>query len=485
MKLLRDILYKVGLVDVVGPTNVAIENISFDSRKPGKFGVFVAIRGHLTDGHQYIDSAIENGAIAVVCEEFPETLSKGISYVKVEDTSWSLASMAANFHDNPSEELKLIGITGTNGKTTVATLLHELYTSMGYKVGLISTVVNKISNAKVKSTHTTPDPLQLNDLFRQMVNNGCTHCFMEVSSHAIVQQRVAGLKFTGAVFTNITHDHLDYHKTFDAYIAAKKQLFDQLGNQAFALINKDDKHAAVMIQNSSAKIQAYAMKSFADFKCKIVESDFNGMQLNIDNNEVWTKLIGNFNAYNLTAVYAVARLLGEDTLNVLTGISSLSPVEGRFQYFQSTDKVSAIVDYAHTPDALKNVLSTIGFIRSGNEQLIALVGCGGDRDKEKRPKMAQIASELCDLVILTSDNPRSEDPEKIIEDMKEGVEPQNHKKVLAIVNRAEAIKTATTMAKPGDIILVAGKGHEKYQEIAGERLPFDDFKLLRKSLKKG
>ncbi|MCW8941010.1 MAG: UDP-N-acetylmuramoyl-L-alanyl-D-glutamate--2,6-diaminopimelate ligase, partial [Flavobacteriales bacterium] len=442
--------------------------------------LFVAVVGTATDGHQYINQTIEKGAVAIVCEHFPEQLHDGITYVKVKDSAAALGIIAANFYDNPSNELKLVGITGTNGKTTTATLLHELFVQLGYQVGLLSTVVNKIGNDAIPSTHTTPNAVELNKLLRKMVEAGCDYCFMEVSSHAIHQHRVTGVAFSGAVFTNITHDHLDYHKTFDEYIKAKKMFFDMLPENAFALVNKDDKNGMVMLQNTKAKPYTFALKSAADFTARILESGFSGMMLHIDKNEVWTKLIGGFNVYNLLSIYAVAVLLEQDKLNTLTAISNLNAVEGRFQYIKSQDNISGIVDYAHTPDALKNVLGTISEIRTNNETVITVVGCGGDRDKTKRPLMAQIACEYSNKVILTSDNPRSENPEQIINDMKAGVEPQHYKKVLSITNREEAIKTACMLAESNDIILVAGKGHEKYQEINGEKFPFDDLEILKK-----
>jgi len=409
-------------------------------------------------------------------------LHDGITYVRVKNSAAALGIIAANFYDNPSNELKLVGITGTNGKTTTATLLHELFMQLGYQVGLLSTVVNKIGNEAIPSTHTTPNAVELNKLLRKMVEAGCDYCFMEVSSHAIHQHRVTGVAFSGAVFTNITHDHLDYHKTFDEYIKAKKMFFDMLPENAFALVNKDDKNGMVMLQNTKAKPYTFALKSAADFTARILESGFSGMMLHIDKNEVWTKLIGGFNVYNLLSIYAVAVLLEQDKLNTLTAISNLNAVEGRFQYIKSQDNISGIVDYAHTPDALKNVLGTISEIRTNNETVITVVGCGGDRDKAKRPLMAQIACEYSNKVILTSDNPRTENPEHIINDMKAGVEPQHYKKVLSITNREEAIKTACMLAESNDIILVAGKGHEKYQEINGEKFPFDDLEILKKNL---
>jgi UDP-N-acetylmuramoyl-L-alanyl-D-glutamate--2,6-diaminopimelate ligase len=483
MKLLRDILYKVSIQDVIGPTNIAVENVCFDSRQVAKLSAFVAIKGSKSNGHDFIETAESLGAAVIVCEDLPTTINKKITYVRVEDTSVALGYIASNFFDNPSSEIKLVGITGTNGKTTTVTLLHGLYTHLGYKVGLISTVVNKIASIEITATHTTPDPIQLNALLRQMVNNGCTHCFMEVSSHAVAQNRISGLSFQGGVFTNITHDHLDYHITFCAYIKAKQSFFSQLDAGSFALVNKDDKHALVMLEHCPALKKTYGLKSFADFKCKIVESDFTGLQLNMNGHEVWSKLIGNFNASNLTACYATAMLLGEEQLDVLTALSSLAPVKGRFEYIKAASDVSGIVDYAHTPDALRNVLYSINEIRTGNEQLITVVGCGGDRDREKRPLMAEIACDKSTKVILTSDNPRSEEPEAILADMKKGIKAWQHKNVLVISNREEAIKTAVSLAQQKDIILIAGKGHEKYQEIKGERYPFDDLKILTTALK--
>ena len=483
MKLLKDILYKVGLIEVVGSTNVAITAISFDSRKIEKDSLFVAIKGTQSDGHKYIADTIAKGAIAILCEDLPTAFNEKITYVKVKDTSLALGIVAGNFYDNPSEHIKLIGVTGTNGKTTTVTLLFNLFKKLGYKAGLLSTVKNQINNDVIPATHTTPDQLQLNYLLRQMIDKGCTHCFMEVSSHAVVQNRIAGVHFEGGVFTNITHDHLDYHKTFDEYIKAKKRFFDLLSADAFALTNKDDANGEVMLQNTKAAKRTYSLRSMADFKCKVVENQFSGLLLNIDNNEVWSKLIGSFNAYNLLAVYATAILLKEDRTNVLTTLSSLGSVEGRFQYVRADNGVIGIVDYAHTPDALLNVLKTINDIRTGNEQVITVVGCGGDRDAAKRPVMAKIACDLSSKVILTSDNPRSESPEAIIKAMEKGVDGVNRKKTLSIPDRNEAIKTACSVAKAGDIVLVAGKGHEKYQEIKGVKHPFDDMQVLQENLK--
>ncbi len=483
MRLLKDIIYKAGIEEVIGSTQVAIEKVCFDSREIEKFSLFIAVSGTQVDGHQYVEKAIDDGAIAIVCEKFPEEIKEEVTYVRVKNSSGALGIIAANFYDNPASEIKLVGITGTNGKTTTATLLHDLYTQLGCKSGLLSTVVNKIGTEEIESTHTTPDAIQLNALLRYMITEDCEYCFMEVSSHAIHQNRIAGLDFAGGVFTNITHDHLDYHKTFDEYLKAKKFFFDCLSENAFALVNKDDKNGLVMMQNTKAQKNTYALKSMSDYGCKIVESDFSGMLLNIDGSEVWTKLIGQFNAYNLLAIYSTAVLLGQDKLTVLTAISNLVSVDGRFQYVKSQNNIAGIVDYAHTPDALKNVLKTINDIRTGNEKVITLVGCGGDRDKEKRPVMAHIACELSDKIILTSDNPRTESPDEIIKDMRQGVDGVHFNKVLAIVNREEAIRTACSIAADGDIILVAGKGHEKYQEINGEKLPFDDMEILETTFK--
>ncbi len=465
--------------EIVGSTNVAISSVTFDSRKVKKDSLFIATRGTASDGHHYIELAIESGAVAIVCEELPETQKENVTYVKVLDSSASLGYIACNFYDNPSEKLKLIGVTGTNGKTTTVTLLFNLFRGLGYNVGLLSTVENKINNTVIPSTHTTPDALALNELLSQMVEAGCQYAFMEVSSHAIVQHRITGLKFTGAAFSNITHDHLDYHKTFEEYIKAKKLFFDNLQDDAFALTNKDDRNGMVMLQNTKAKKYSYGLKSIADFKCRVVENHLNGLLLSIDNQEVWVKLIGSFNAYNVLVVYAISQLLKQDRVQVLTTLSNLNSVEGRFQYIKSKTGIVAIIDYAHTPDALKNVLETIKDIRTGNEQVITLAGCGGDRDAAKRPIMAQIACEYSNKVILTSDNPRSENPEDILNQMQAGINPVDAKKTLRISDRKEAIRTAVAFAKEGDIILIAGKGHEKYQEINGVKHPFDDFEIVK------
>jgi UDP-N-acetylmuramoyl-L-alanyl-D-glutamate--2,6-diaminopimelate ligase len=483
VKLLSDILYKVRLEEVNGSTHVAIASVAFDSRKVKKDSLFVAVRGATVDGHGFISSAVENGAIAVLCESLPEGRDPKVTYVKVNDASYALGVIACNFYDNPSEKLKLVGVTGTNGKTTTVTLLFNLFKSLGYQAGLISTVQNKINNTIIPSTHTTPDPLVLNELLHTMTQQDCAYAFMEVSSHAVEQKRIAGLHFAGGVFTNITHDHLDYHKTFDNYIRAKKGFFDQLPSGAFALVNRDDKHGEIMLQNTRARRYTFALKNVADFKCRVLENSLNGLMLNLDNQEIWVKLIGSFNAYNLLAVYASAVLLNEDRTNVLTALSTLNPVAGRFQYVKAANGVIGIVDYAHTPDALRNVLETIADIRAGNESVITVVGCGGDRDVTKRPVMAAIAAEYSQKVILTSDNPRSEDPELILDQMQKGITPNETKKALRISDRKEAIRTACAMCRPGDIVLVAGKGHEKYQEIKGVKHPFDDLEILKETIK--
>ena len=459
-----------------------IASLAFDSREVETRSVFIAIKGTQTDGHVYIEKAIEKGAVAIVCEQLPDTLHEKITYVQVKDPAEALGIMAANFYGNPSEKLVLVGVTGTNGKTTCVTLLFQLYRELGYNTGLLSTVQNKINDETIPATHTTPDAIQLNALMAQMVAKGCTHCFMEVSSHAIMQQRVAGLVFRGALFTNLTHEHLDYHKTFDGYIKAKKMLFDGLPSTAFALVNTDDKRGAVMLQNTKASPYTYALKSVADFKGKILSNTLQGLELDLNSQNVWFKLIGSFNAYNLLAVYGVASILGENESEVLQLLSNLDPAPGRFEQVLTDTGITAIVDYAHTPDALENVLGTIKSFRTGNEQVITVVGCGGNRDKEKRPKMAQIACDLSDKVILTSDNPRDEEPTTIIEDMQKGVSPVNYKKTLVVVDRKEAIKTASSLAEVNDIILVAGKGHEAYQEIKGKKMPFDDRLILSEML---
>lgn len=483
MIILKDILYKVTIESVVGNTSVAINNIEFDSRKVSLNDVFVAIRGTLVDGHQFIKNAADQGALAIICEALPEQIINGITYVQVADTQKALAIMAANYYGNPSEELKLVGITGTNGKTTVATLLYRLFKKAGQEAGLISTVKIMIGDVENKATHTTPDSLTLNKYLREMVEAGVAFCFMEVSSHGIHQKRTEALNFCGGIFTNLSHDHLDYHKDFAEYRDVKKIFFDELHKSAFALVNIDDKNGVVMLQNTKAHKHTYALKTYADYKAMILESQFTGQLLRINNQEVWVKLIGSFNAYNLLAIYGAAHLLGLEEMEILQILSTLESVEGRFQYLVSDTKITAIVDYAHTPDALKNVLETINDIRTGNEEVITVVGCGGDRDQKKRPLMAKIAATLSTKVVFTSDNPRNEDPEEIIAQMEAGIPAEHYKKTFSITNRKEAIKAACQMAQENDIILIAGKGHETYQEIKGERIDFDDFKTVKQLLK--
>lgn len=482
MAKLKDILYKVSLKSVSGDMEVDVIDIAFDSRQVNPGTAFVAIKGTQVDGHQYIQQAIEQGAVAVVLEEMPESPAEGISFVEVEDSSKALGFMASNYYGNPSSKLKLVGVTGTNGKTTCVTLLYQLFRALGYNTGLLSTVENRINEEVVSATHTTPDALTINKTLAQMVARGCTHCFMESSSHAIVQNRIAGLNYDGAVFTNLSHEHLDYHKTFDEYIRAKKLLFDGLSSAAFALVNADDKRGAVMLQNTKASKHKYALKSMAEFKAKILSNSLQGLELDMAGKNVWFKLIGDFNAYNLLAVYGTAILLGEEETDVLEQLSNLNPAPGRFEQVITNTGITALVDYAHSPDALENVLSTIAEFRTGNEKVITVVGCGGNRDKEKRPIMAKIACDLSDKVILTSDNPRHEDPMAILKNMQEGVTPSNFKKTLVIEDRREAIKAAAGMAEKNDIILVAGKGHETYQEVKGVRHDFDDRVILNEML---
>ena len=479
---LKDILYKVSLEKVVGNTAVAFRELQFDSRKVGLDDVFIAIKGTQSDGHQFIKKAIDQGALAVVCQQIPKEIINGITYLQVQDTQQALAIMASHFYGNPSAELQLVGVTGTNGKTTIATLLYTLFTSAGYKVGLLSTIKVIIDTTEHAATHTTPDSLAINKYLRQMVDAGVAYCFMEVSSHGIDQKRTEGLHFAGGIFTNLSHDHLDYHTSFKQYRDVKKTFFDGLPKTAFALTNADDKNGPVMLQNTKARKYTYALKTIADYKAQILENQLQGLLLKINNQELWVKLIGNFNAYNLLAIYATAEQLGLEELEILQLLSTLESVDGRFQYLVSEGKITAIIDYAHTPDALKNVLETINTIRSGNEQLITVVGCGGDRDIEKRPKMGAIAAQLSTKVIFTSDNPRSENPDTIIQHIEAGVPPQHYKKTIAISDRKQAIKTACQMAKQHDIILVAGKGHETYQEIQGVRSEFDDRKTISELL---
>ena len=483
---LSALLSSCKILELVGNTEQDITGICFDSRKVSTSSMFIATVGTLVDGHQFIISAIEKGAGVIVCEKLPKKLDATVTYVVVDNSSRAMGLIAAAYYQHPSKKLKLVGVTGTNGKTTVATLLSNLFQELGYKVGLLSTVENKINNTVIPSTHTTPDSITINELLLDMIAANCDYCFMEVSSHAIVQERIAGLSFTGGIFTNISHDHLDFHQTFEEYIKAKKYFFDQLPASAFALTNSDDKRGAVMLQNTKAHAKTYALQSMATFKAKIIENQFSGLFLNIDAEEVWFKMVGSFNAYNLLAVYATAMLLDQDKTRVLTILSTLSGAEGRFDYTIAPNGVIGIVDYAHTPDAIKNVLQTIANIRKGNETVIAIVGCGGDRDKTKRPIMAEVACKLSDKVILTSDNPRTEDPAAILKEMEAGVPISLKKKTITIQDRKEAIRTACHLAKSGDIILLAGKGHEKYQEINGVKFPFDDkqiFSEIMESLK--
>ena len=481
MKKLKDILFGTSIVSVVGTTDQQISTLTFDSRTVELDSCFIAIKGLQVDGHQFIDKAIDLGASAIICEEVPQP-REGVTYIQVANSSAALAVMASNYYDQPSRDLKLIGITGTNGKTTITSLLYELFTGAGFGVGLLSTIKVMVGMKEFKSTHTTADSITINKYLRAMCDAGMEFCFMEVSSHGIDQSRTDGLAFYGGVFTNLTHDHLDYHKSFAQYRDVKKRFFDQLGAKAFALTNIDDKNGSLMLQNTKAKTYTYALKSFADYNAKQLEHHLGGQLLKIQGKEVWTKLIGSFNAYNILAIYAVSELLGMDELELLQGISKLESVSGRFEYMVSKSNITAIVDYAHTPDALENVLDTIGEIRTKNEQLITVVGCGGDRDKEKRPLMGALAAAKSDIAIFTNDNPRSEDPELILEAMEAGVSAEHTRKVLVIADRKQAIKTAVQMAKSNDMILVAGKGHETYQEINGERHPFDDFKLLSEFL---
>ena len=477
--ILQDILYKVAIRSVKGNTNIDIRDLQMDSRKTNSGTCFIAIKGAATDGHAFINSAIGSGAVAIVCETMPADLKEDIVYIEVLNAGEAAGYMANNFYGNPSQKIKLVGVTGTNGKTTIATLLFNLFSALDHSCGLISTVQNQIGKEVIPATHTTPDAISLNALLRQMVNEGCEYVFMEVSSHAIHQHRIAGLQFTGGLFSNITHDHLDYHQTFEEYIRVKKSWFDTLPTSAFAISNADDKRGMIMLQNTAAQKKYYSLKTLADFKGKILDNSLSGLHLLINETEVHFRLIGEFNAYNLLAVYGAAICLGEDKNNVLRILSSLNGAEGRFDYtISNIDKVIGIVDYAHTPDALLNVLVTIKKLRQGHEKIIAVVGCGGNRDKTKRPIMAEVACEYSDKVIFTSDNPRNEDPLEILKDMQAGVNAVTKKKVISIADRREAIKTAVSLADKEDIILVAGKGHEKYQEIKGVKYDFDDKKVL-------
>lgn len=480
---LNEILTNLQAIEVVGDSDHQVAKIEFDSRKVKNSDLFVAVKGTQTDGHNYIAQAIENGANVVICEQLPSETRSNICYIRVSDSAESMGQASSALYNHPSSKLQLVGITGTNGKTTIATLLYELFQNLGFKTGLISTVENKIADKVMSAGFTTPFSPDLNKLLSEMVESGCQYAFMEVSSHAIHQKRIAGLTFTGAVFTNLSHDHLDYHKTFKEYIKVKKRFFDDLPENAFALVNIDDKNGAVMLQNTKAKKYNYSLRTITDFKAKIKDNSLTGLFLELDGEEFYARLIGEFNAYNLLAVYATARLLEVDKMEVLTVLSQLRSVEGRFDYYlDSTNNILGIVDYSHTPDALEKVLTTINKLKKGREKVITVVGCGGDRDKTKRPVMARVACEYSDQVILTSDNPRTEDPETIINEMEVGIPKEHLKKVLSIVNRLQAIKTASRLAEDGTIILVAGKGHEKYQEINGVRNPFDDKKELIEAL---
>ncbi len=476
---LRKLLEHIGISEIRGTTDREVTSVEFDSRKVNQNCAFVARRGLHVDGHRFIPAAVEKGAVAVFCEEFPEQLPASVTFVKVKDTESLLGELAATFYDFPSGKMKVVGITGTNGKTSIVTMLYRLFIRLGYKTGLISTISYRINDKEEAASHTTPDALKIQQLMARMADEGCEFCFMEVSSHAVQQKRIKGIEFAGGVFTNITHDHLDYHKTFAAYIKAKQQFFDQLSAPAFALTNIDDKNGRVMVQNTKAQILTYSTRAMADFHCKVIETHFNGMMLSLAGHEIWTRFVGKFNASNLLAVYAVAINLGQHEDEVLTHISNLEPVKGRFESVRSADGKLGIVDYAHTPDALKNVLNAISGIRTGSEQVITVFGAGGERDKTIRPEMTQEAIAASDKVILTSDNPRSEDPLQIIRDMETGIGAADWNKVVSIENRREAIKTATLMAQPGDIILVAGKGHENYQEVNGVKHHFDDLEELK------
>jgi len=481
MNVIKDILYKVSLTSTYGDMERKVSDIVFDSRKVVENSAFVAVKGTQVDGHDFISVALEKGATTIICEQLPEALASGITYIQVVDSAKALGIMAANFYGNPSEKIKVVAVTGTNGKTTTVTLLHQLFVRMGYSTGLLSTVENKINEVVIPSTHTTPDAVSVQALLRKMVDAGCTHCFMEASSHAIVQERIAGLKLAGAVFTNITHDHLDYHGTFEEYIKAKKKLFDELPKDAFALVNGDDKRGGVMVQNCRGTLQTFGLKSAADFKAKILSNTIEGLELDVNGKLIWFRMIGSFNAYNLLGVLGTAVLLGEDEDEVLRELSAIKGAKGRFDRI-SIGGITAIVDYAHTPDALDNVLKTINAFRTGNEQLITVVGCGGNRDKTKRPTMAKIAVSESTKAIFTSDNPRFEEPAEILRDMQAGVGPTDFRKTLTIEDRREAIKTALLLCQKGDIVLIAGKGHEDYQEIKGVKHHFDDAEVVTELL---
>jgi len=483
MSNINDVLDNIKVLEFHKGSSPKFNAIQFDSRNISKNDIFVAVKGTQVDGHKYIENCIKDGATTIVCQELPSQINSKINYIKVSNSAKVLGQLSSNYYDNPSSKLKLIGITGTNGKTSTVTILFNLFKNLGYHVGLLSTVSNKINDKEIKATHTTPDAIQLNALLNQMVEEGCEYCFMEVSSHAIVQERIAGLHFTGALFSNITHDHLDFHKTFKEYIKAKKKFFDDLNSDAFALVNTDDKNGKVMLQNTNATKRTYAIKTIANYKGKIIENAMSGLHLEINYKEIWIPLVGEFNAYNIMSVYATAMELGADEMEVLQELSTVETAEGRFEFIKGDNEINAIVDYAHTPDALKNVLDTINTIRGGNGKLITVVGTGGDRDKSKRPIMAQIAADNSEQLILTSDNPRTEDPEKILDDMEAGITLDRKRITLRISNRKEAIRTAFALANAGDIVLVAGKGHEKYQEINGVRHHFDDKEIITEIIK--
>lgn len=481
-KTLANITKELAVKALIGDEQLLIGKLAFDSRKVDAETLFFAVKGTQTDGHQYISQVIEKGCRAIVCEVLPETLPIDVTFLQVEDSSVALGLLASAFYDYPSQHICLVGVTGTNGKTTIATLLYKLFRALGYKVGLLSTVVNKINEQELPATHTTPDALQLNFLLKQMADAGCEYVFMEVSSHAVAQNRIKGIEFKGGIFTNLTHDHLDFHGSFINYVYAKKGFFDQLPATAFALTNSDDRNGMVMLQNTKASKKTYALTMLADFHCQVIENHFDGLLLRINGVETWFRLVGTFNAYNLTAIYGAAILLGQDSEKVLLALSNLTAVDGRFEYVRSKEGVIAVIDYAHTPDAVENVIDTINALRDGSRRLITVLGAGGDRDRTKRPVMASIASSKSQLVILTSDNPRTEDPETILAEMEVGVNPANRNKVLTIQNRREAIRAACKLAQTGDVILVAGKGHEKYQEINGVRYHFDDKEELLDAL---
>jgi len=483
VKIVKELIQKIANAEIFGNENISVVHLTYDSRSVGEGSMFFAVKGTQVDGHNFIEEVISKGVAVILCEVLPTKIDESVTYIKVDNSTEAMAFIAAEFYDQPSQKLKIIAVTGTNGKTTVATLLFKLFRSFGHHVGLLSTVQNQIDEDIIPATHTTPDSIKINELLEEMVERECEYCFMEASSHAIDQNRVKGLNFEGIIFTNLTHDHLDYHKTFDNYIKAKKKLFDEVNEDAFALVNKDDRNGMVMMQNTKATRYTYSLKSMADFKGKIIESDFNGMLLNINDDEAWYRLVGNFNAYNLLAVYGAAFLCGKSKMDIITHLSNIESVKGRFDYCRSSNGVIGIIDYAHTPDALKNILTTINEIRTGNEQLITIVGCGGNRDATKRPVMADVASELSTRVIFTSDNPRNEDPELILDEMQKGVKPLNYKKTLRVSDRKEAIKNAVSIAQKGDIILLAGKGHEDYQDIKGVKHHFDDKEILTETFK--